>query len=165
MSVGTKGVEFSLGSAENIVSEIKRKKKKQLGCGLLKASECKWILGSSSGSPWLLGWHWLWLPSPLGVQRGVTAPVQGGPPAPSVGISVSMVRMLASRDFPLSTPLVTFTCTYSELCKQQILDSLLWPLWLWSSWRGRQGWKGFVLRDRAALYNQSYGFSSNHVQM
>ena len=125
MSVGTKGVEFSLGSAENIVSEIKRKKKKQLGCGLLKASECKWILGSSSGSPWLLGWHWLWLPSPLGVQRGVTAPVQGGPPAPSVGISVSMVRMLASRDFPLSTPLVTFTCTYSELCKQQILDSLL----------------------------------------
>ena len=36
-----------------------------------------------------------------------------------------MVRMLASRDFPLSTPLVTFTCTYSELCKQQILDSLL----------------------------------------
>ena len=128
----------------------------------MKASECKWILGSSSGSPWLLRWHWLWLPSPLQVQRGVTAPVQGGPPAPSMGVSISMVRMLASRDFPLSTPMVTFTCTYSELCKQQTLDSLLWLLWLlwlWSSWRGRQGWKGFVLRDRAALYNQ------NHVQM
>ena len=58
-----------MGSAENIVSEIKRKQQQQqqLGCGLLKASECKWILGSSSGSPWLLRWHWLWLPSPLRV--------------------------------------------------------------------------------------------------
>ena len=36
-------------------------------------------------SPWLLGWHWLRLPSPLGAQRGVTAPVQGGPPAPLCG--------------------------------------------------------------------------------
>lgn len=56
----------------------------------------KWILGLFLWEPMAVRLALAAAAFPLGVQRGVTALCrEGGLPAPSAGVSISMVRMLA----------------------------------------------------------------------